>query len=341
MTTTQTISKPKAGAKMGQARLKNNLSEWIWASDFDKDKHGEVVCFDNRCLCRVKGVRAYPKTVGDEQIIVPAYFSLWPNVEHAHSCRYNVEKTIKKFVARSKAIRQIDQSALPILEKIGQGQAAEFRLHILMEALEKTTYGIRPRKRSGSPIHRIPQSPTGTEYIRTDKVLTPYFRTAKGILALVARIQSHPDLAAWITLKMGSQRIHWDEFFFDLEQYEALHQYLLAEKHLPPSLANLRPVALVARIFKEAKLLQIGDEYRVIGSSRVINTESGKLAIRPVFYFRDKDLAEQKAQEPFLLVCGLPRLGEVKLPDRPYLNPRVDISIKVVDPRQVCQYSPK
>ena len=325
---------------MSRARLASDQSQLLLAFDFDKNKHGEVVCF--YCRCRVRGVRAYPRTVGDERIVVPAYFSLWPNIEHEVWCRYNVEKTIQRFVAYSKAIRKIDRDATPILEKIGQGQAAEFRLHILMEALERQTFDIeRSVRRVGTLRPRDSDGPTGTEFIRTNKVLTPYFRTAKGILALAARIQSHQDLAEWIRLKFGEQTIRWEEFFFDLDQYLALVEYFVRLNKAGKHYVNGVPIAIVAKIYSQSELFKSNGEHRVIGTNRVISAPNGKLAVRPVFYFRDNELAERKSKEDYLLVCGLARLGAVQTPKTTYLNPRVDVSIKVVDPRQVCQYTPK
>ncbi len=323
---------------MSRARLASNQGQDISASAFEKETHGEVVCF--WCRCRVKGVRAYSKTVGNEIIIVPAYFSLWPNVQHSDNCRFNIEETVKRFVANSQVIRRIGPNAVPILSKVAQGQAAEFRLHILMEALQKQTYGFGALRRR-SPQNKREEEPLGHEYIRTDEVLKPYFRTAKGILALAARIQSHQDLSDWIRLKFGDRRITWDEFLFDSDGYHALYNVLLAERTRASNARYPRPVALVARIFKESSAQEFNGEFRLIGTNRVIVTPAGPLAIRPVFYFRDQQLAEDKRSEEFLLVCGLPKLSDIKPPIKLGLNPRVDVSIKIVDPRQICRYTLK
>ena len=263
-----------------------------------------------------------------------------PRVCHARGCKYNVEKTIARFVAYSRAVKSIDKNATPILERIASKQAAEVRLHILMEALHKAKEQAHASSGRVNP-YRAVLAPTGTEYIRTEKVLKSYFRNAQGILALAARLQSNPDIEFWVTLKYGDQVIPWDNFFFDLEDYQQLYQYLNAAKHKLKTAMYPRPVALVVKVFKEAALLQVNGEVRIISTNQVITTrDKEKLAIRPVLYFSDGELAIQKSKEAFLLVCGIPRMGALKAPTKPGLKPRFDVSISVVDARQICQYSP-
>ncbi len=326
---------------MDRARLQQTPEIVVNAGEYDRDKHGGVLCV--HCRCAVNGVRSYPKNIADEQVVIAAHFRLAANIDHAWACRYNVEKTITRFVANSKAIRKIDADAKPILERVAQGHPAEFRLHILMDAIGKATSGVPQPSPGARYKHREPDESAGADYVRTTRVLKPYFRTAKGILALIARIQKHSDLAALISLKYGDQVIRWDQFFFDTDNYAELYEYLFAEKQKrgPRFTSYPRPISLALKVFVENEPLHMSGEWRVIGRNCVITTKENRgLAIRSVLYFRDRDLAVAKLREPYLLVCGIPRLGTSKPPFKPGLKEHVDISLSVVDPRQVCQYNP-
>lgn len=333
-------SSAKRGARMSQARLHKNAEKIVEASTYDREKDGAVVCIS--CRCPVNGVRGYPRNVCDEQIFVPAFFRLEQGINHGPKCKYNVEKTIRMLVGRSKAIRKIDREAQPILDKIGQGQKAEFRLHILMEAIQKAMYGFWRPRRPGSAISGPKtDEPIGTEYIRTPKVLKPYFRSAKGVLALMSRLQQHSNLEEWISLKYGDRAVRWDQYFFGPDTYGRLYEHLIAEREKSPAFKYSRPIAVVVKVIEGQTLAEMNNEWRIVGrSKRIVTRGKENLAIRPVLYFRDEQIARQRVQESYLLICGIPRLGKVQPSTREAYDPRVDISITVISPTQVCQYSP-
>jgi len=43
---------------------------------------------------------------------------------------------------------------------------------------------------------------------------------------------------------------------------------------------------------------------------------------------------------PFVLACGLPRLGQFHPPQKAGLSPCADISLNMVDAAQVCRHRP-
>lgn len=167
----------KRGAKMNRARVQSNQDAIVKAEEFNKQKHGEVVCFF--CRCRVKGTPTYSRNRGDQQMTVAGYFSLWPGVSRDSQCRFDIGKTVQKWVAYSRAIRNIDRDAQPILERMAQGQPAEFILHILVESIEKFRYGFRANRPRWHPAEESDE--LGNDYIQTNKVLKPYFRSSSEI----------------------------------------------------------------------------------------------------------------------------------------------------------------
>lgn len=94
--------RPKGGSKMDRARLQGAQEIVIKASDYAKDHHGKVVCA--HCRCPVTGVSRYSPNVRDEQVIIAAHFRLAANIDHNWTCRYNIEKTMTRWVANSKSI---------------------------------------------------------------------------------------------------------------------------------------------------------------------------------------------------------------------------------------------
>lgn len=127
-------------ARINVACLKSNPATTIKARDYVPDIHrGDILCPAQRCRCDLQGVQASTRLVNGEQIAVEAFFRLPSNAEkagrgHTPSCRYNVEKTVKRLVARSRKITELDEHAEPLLGA-SHGHGAEFRLHILMELL--------------------------------------------------------------------------------------------------------------------------------------------------------------------------------------------------------------
>jgi hypothetical protein len=92
-----------------------------------------VLCL--HCPCSVEGVQGYTRNIFDRQIYVPPFFRLPKNAEgsgagHSPRCRFNVTRTIIRFVAKSREVENF--KAEPIL--VGHSNGAEYRLHILVES---------------------------------------------------------------------------------------------------------------------------------------------------------------------------------------------------------------
>ena len=300
-------------ARMGRARLRNQTNLVINAAGYERVKHGAVVCFDSQCLCSVEGVHATSRNVKDEQVHVDTFFRLPKNAEkngtgHQPSRRFNVENIVNKIVAGSREIKTFDPDADPFV--VGRNKRADVRLHILMETL---------RWISSVPVHqgeRKPpsdESPRGTRYVRSKYLLNPYLKSAHAVLSFIPKIQDRPEIGSVIALKYSRETLSWDEFFYDLEEYCSLSNYLSRRQSESPN--ERRPIAVAVETVRtwDPKQARSGYWWVLTRAFRCSSKRGELLAIRPVLYVLDKDLAFKISQTPFILACALPRLGEFQV----------------------------
>lgn len=326
-------------ARMDSARLQSNSTRIVHARDYEKVIHGPAVCED--CHCEVVGVHGGVRNVNGEQIQIDAFFRLPPHAEsrgtgHTSNCHYNVGRIVERIVAQSREIKDLDEEADLLVA--ARKRRAEFRLHILMETLRWMSAKFT---NANADSREQVEPPIGTRYVRSEEWLTPYLKTAKAMLSLVAAIQERPELASWIVLKYASHTLTWDEFFYDLEDYCGLFNYLSAHKDEYPRVR--RPIAIAVEIIRTTKpKLTASGYWRVLGrASRCQWRGSGSIvAIRPVLYVADKELADQLSNVPFILACGLPRLHSFQSPSKSGLSPCADVALNIFDPAQVCRYRP-
>lgn len=330
-------------ARISIACLKSNPATTIKAYDYEPNMHrGNVLCPDQRCRCELQGVQASTRAVNGEQIAVDAFFRLPGNAErlgrgHVPACRYNVGKTVSRLVAMSRQITRLDECAEPLLAAT-HGQGAEFRLHILMELLPSLRQGWGGKAEGTATSRHLG---VGTSYVRSDRFRSPYLRMAKAVLSFIARVQEKPELANWIKLKYGRHTVSWDEYFFDLDRYAALNNYLVRHNQTRRVPGENRPVAVAVEVVAGRDAPTRYGHWQIRGRATVCDTTDGELvAIRPVLYVADQHLAQTIACKRHVLVCGVPILGEYRQPARSGLKPCADMSIDIIDRAQVCRYSP-
>ena len=325
------------------ARLKSDPSKAIKAAEYKPEDHrGDIRCPDKRCCCDLQGVQAGNRTVNGEVVAVAAFFRLPGNAEktgkgHKPSCRYNIDCTVKRLVARSKEIINLDPAALPLLAAT-RGQPAEFRIHILMEVLPSLRSGWNE---NASDALAGPKARIGTNYVRSNRYRPSYLRVAKAVLSFIARIQDRPSLDACIRLQYGALTLAWEEYFYDTGEYSALFHYLTAHRQFRRNPGRDRPIAIAVEIASpEIKQTKFGD-WQVRGRAAVCPVDGKKaFAVRPMLYVADEALARRIASERHILVCGVPTLGSLREPNRPGLKPCADVSIDIINRAQVCQYFP-
>ena len=159
-------------ARMGKARLKANQSIVIKAREYEKAKHGPVLCYD--CRCPVRGVPRTTPTRHGKQVNVPAYFGLPAKAEakgrgHKADCRYNIKADLEILVAESQELKNLDPDSESVIRSLNNGRV-EFRLHILMKTLyESSVYRWDDSDDDNGGKPRI-----GTRYKKSGRVLNPY-----------------------------------------------------------------------------------------------------------------------------------------------------------------------
>ena len=329
-------------SKISRARLASNHSALISAEDYSREKHGAALCPDLRCLCRLRGVSATSRNVDGEQIPVAAYFGLPPNAEkngsgHTKRCRFNVEETVKRLVAKSKEIKKFYNDMEPIL--FGpRGDIAEYRLHILMELLGEKPF-VEDLDRIDA--EKIKGRRIGTEYMRSDKLLAPYFRMALAVHTLIARVRERPELERWIRLKYAEHTIPWTEYFYNLGEHGRLYEFLFEHGQLIGAKKRTRPASVVIAVdqTKEVYLTKYASWAVPCRTSLCAPQKSGRIALKPCLYVKDESLARKMHTWNLALVCAIPTTEPLAPAPAPRLRPSARINLPIVNAAQVCRYN--
>ncbi len=329
--------------RIGVARLRSNPAETIAAAKYSPDKHrGDVLCPDSRCGCELLGVQASSRNINGDQVSVDAFFRLPGGAEkngrgHTAACRFNVERTVKRLVAMSQEVKNLDENAEMLLDA-ARRKGAEFRLHILMELLPSLKQGWRTATADAS-ADAHPR--TGTDYIRSSRHLKPYLRVAKAVLSLISRLQERPELAEWVRLKYGARDIAWEDYFFDRDNYTQLYQRLLSCGQFHRRPGKDRPVALSIEAAGDRITLTRFNHWQIRARAvRCALEDELPFAIRPVLYVADERIARRIARERNILVCGVPTLSGFREPEKKGLVRCADVSIDIINGVQVCRYHP-
>lgn len=287
-------------------------------------------------------MQAGSRNVNGDQVGVDAFFRLPGGAArngrgHTAACRFNLEATAKRLVATSQEMRRLDGGAELLLDA-ARRKGAEFRLHILMELLPSLRQGWRTdaADAAAGACARM-----GNDYVRSSRLLKPYLRVAKAVLSLIGRVQERPELAEWIKLKYGSRDVAWEDYFFDRDNYTQLYQRLRSLGQSRRRLGQDRPVALAVEIPGDRITpTKFGHwQVRARGARCALEGE-GPFAIRPVLYVADEGIARRIARERNVLVCGVPTLGDFRVPERKGLVRCADVSLDVISGAQVCRYHP-
>jgi hypothetical protein len=318
-------------SRMPAARLQGRI---INADEYEKDMHGAVQCLD--CGCAVLGVRSYPRTVGDHEIVVRAYFRLPTDAQkdgkgHEPGCRFNIGSAVSVLVARSAEVKTFSSEAEPLLSAL-LGKQTELRLHILTEIVQP-----RPSGYSEDGFDKeIPPSSLGRRYITSQRLLSAYLRAAESLLSLVGWVQKRRDLSEWIVLRHGSHHVRWNRFFFDLEDYRQLYDQLAG---LEAGQKAAHPVAIVIELGNQSlgKMTKYGS-WPLRGRNPTPKSE--ELAICPTLFVRDEKLAHKMLKERLVLVCAVPKLGRRRDAPKPWLKPEVELQLTVNHRAQFCGFTP-
>ncbi|MCB5195552.1 hypothetical protein [Deefgea salmonis] len=193
----------------------------------------DLFCDHQPCGCAVRFVSRYQQNRSNriEPIDVPAYIGLTSGSEHRSGCRYDALGQITAIVAQS------DQDFINALDN----GKRELRLLTLHDGLRGASLsGTKPMPAS-SPLSNASNGTTTTHFIQTEDKLSSYLRTTADLVKLRALCESDAVLAAEITLRLGSKKIPWNQFFFEQERYGDAWQQIKSgsESSHPVALAGV------------------------------------------------------------------------------------------------------
>lgn len=172
----------------------------------------DLICDHPACGSNVRFVPRYQQNRANriEPIDVPAYIGLTSGSEHITGCRYDASGRITAIVA---------QSDPDFIKALDDGKR-ELRLLALHNGLEGRSLSGSTLTHGGKPPADARGGQTTTSFIHSEEKLSSYLRTTTDLVALRAACESDALLAAELTLRFGTKRIAWSQFFFEQERYD-------------------------------------------------------------------------------------------------------------------------
>ncbi len=194
----------------------------------------ELACDGPACGCAVRFVPRYQQNRANriEPVDVPAYIGLVKDSEHAAGCRYDAKGQLTAIAA---------QSDPDFLKSLGDGKR-ELRLLALHNGLRRRSLSGQPPAAPGGKPAPSPANNTTTQIVPSDKKLDSYLRTTADLVALRAACESDALLAAEVTLRLGTKRIPWKDFFFERERFDEAWDQVHAGG------TNTHPIALAGKV---------------------------------------------------------------------------------------------
>ena len=172
----------------------------------------DLICDHPVCGSNVRFVPRHQQNRANriEPIDVPAYIGLTSGSEHITGCRYDALGRITAIVAKSDP---------DFLKALDDGKR-ELRLLTLHNGLKGRNLSGSTLTHGGKPPSNAPDGKTTTSFTHTDEKLSSYLRTTTDLVALRATCESDALLAAELTLRFGTKRIAWSQFFFEQARYD-------------------------------------------------------------------------------------------------------------------------
>lgn len=182
------------------------------------------------CSCAVQFVRGYFKNREDPERtrFIPSFFRLSQPAEHTADCPYTAEGAIRQLVARSRAIRELED---PFADREGGGY--EFRLNLLAR-VRRNASADNEQKQGGKDDELTAEDDKEKkrrrqELIWNGQTLAPYLSAAVDIAKLCERLEAAEDqalLRRTINLRYGRREVPWAEFLYETERFRQLYKRL-------------------------------------------------------------------------------------------------------------------
>lgn len=283
------------GLKMDEAR-RDGFGERVFPIEkLSRDLNGTLQC--RHCNARVQYVSSHTKESSRRP--VAAYLKLWQGAEHENSCPFTVKGAIEQLVATSQSVEGADQ--LIVLQLEGKWL---FRMNVLVNAVDQLE---QPRGASTAAV-QPGRRPRSTTFRSSGDRLASYFRSAVGVARIRSLIQESDDLnllKKLLVIEYKSQKISWNEFYYDDDRYRAMHKALHSREFQYPVAVQVCVKGDVEHYSNAKKYFWSCRCY-----SQITENDGTKQIFVPTIRFSDEGVAKRIAPgKTYLLVCSA-RLGK-------------------------------
>ncbi len=305
--------------RMSKARLRSNPNEFVTAEQYTRSVHGSAICISHGCQCRLTHVPRGTRQLDDREVKVAAYFKRRVGSDHSLKCRFNIQATVNKLVAYSMPAVNFEN----IFEKVDDKKVL-FRLNISTEAINVV------RAIQGTQGNKYEEQFRACNYVRSPRVLIPYLRSTKAIVALAARLQDKSELSKLVNIRQDGNDIKWQDFYYEYGDYERLYRRLFSDKGV------IHPVIVIAH----AKQFSPYDASTLMCWFKRATRRGVEINIQPKVAFLTSKLSSQIKLGNSYAICAVPTLRDVnnlKIEKvDPGKRPFAYINLEVVSQHQIA-----
>jgi len=206
------------GIKMVRAFKHNgNTKQVCEIEKLSKNDNGTIFCEDEICRTRIEYNSGYTREATNTK--VAPYLRLAKDCVHKSGCKNSVSGAVKVFVRDSNNVENIQN----IFDELANGHYT-FRLNLVEQS----------QKQMNDLVKKITKEPNneqlGSDFIKTNKKLASYFKSASGIARLRSLILENDGISefeALVKIQYQDKEIKWKDFFYDDERYHVLYNRLL------------------------------------------------------------------------------------------------------------------
>ncbi|WP_144404384.1 hypothetical protein [Belnapia sp. F-4-1] len=261
----------------------------ILAALYGKVRHGIPRCPGSGCGIELTHTSAYPKNSG--RTVVSAHFGLRKGQKHRPGCKYDIDATLRKIVAKSHEVRELGTAAL--VEHVGsrEEQAVEFRLHVLLAGMEP-----------GRILNRQDPDPeVAYAYRESDRRLTAYMNCVESIVMVADVIGDDAELEEKVQVVFNGEKIPWRDFFFGFKEHRRLWKAWERIQGRPVTVEFERRKRETA-----SSPHQASGHYHISGEFE-LEPDNPPYNVQVQLQVGDKALADAIWDAKQVVVCGIPR----------------------------------
>ncbi|MFZ6039752.1 hypothetical protein ACOV11_04495 [Vibrio natriegens] len=167
-----------------------------------------IFCGGKHCIAELEYVSASQRVGKSRTTQVPAYFRL---------AKYELHSVTCSFATKGKQVINAAGSSNEILTALANGSRV-FRIHLMDDKDQAKMKGKEHdflKKHNHDTVKRT---------YRTRGKKLPYVNNLNGLFDLYEYGRKNPTKRQSIFVVVDKEKIRWDDFFFDVKHYDALHK---------------------------------------------------------------------------------------------------------------------